>query len=60
MRVLLARVRSAPEDGKANALALSNRREEHIRADKANLNEVCTLFLLFSDFFDDDLGRPSV
>ena len=44
------------EDGKANALALSNRREEHFRADQANLDEICTLFLLFADFSDDALG----
>ena len=48
------------ENGKANALALSNRCEEHVRAYQANLDEVCTLILLFADFFYDDLGRPSI
>ena len=48
------------EDRKSNTLTLCARREEHVRANQPNLDEVGSLILLLANFFRDSIGRPGI
>src|SRR5271163_574311 len=48
------------EDRKAKTLPFCDRREEDIRADQANLNEVGALILLVANFVGGPIDRPGI
>jgi hypothetical protein len=48
------------EDRKADTLPFCDRREEHVRANQANLDEVGALILLLANFVGDPIGRPGI
>ena len=48
------------ENRKSNTLSLCDRREEHLRADQADLDEIGTPILLLANFVGDPIGGPNI